>query len=247
MDEDESIKSFFNLCNFKLLRVGDARIEHNLDKWNLDAYDSKVDRNDPSKIVIKITLPYTEMNLDVVQKDKDPDFFGKRTARLSISNNVTKSDGWMSYLTGKTSKITINANTEYLIFDSPYFYPHNSYYLLNKSYLHKKIMYSVNFINYFVEAYKRIFQSGVPLIYIKDTRETRDYYEIDIILKEYFTISYVKTDLSTSTMFFHMLLDSSRKSNLDKQINSKYHQITVSVPRTIRTGNVYFKFTANSV
>ncbi len=245
MNTEESEKSFFNLCELDRLQVGEYTVEHNLNKWNLYIYDSKVLPN--KKISIEISVPYTEMNLSIEEKMADPEFFGKNTARLTISNKISKDSGMMSYLMGKTVKVTFSNEIQCLLFDTPYFYPHNTYYLTNKGYLYKKISYSVNFMNYFIEAYRKTFQGGIPLLYVKETRETRDYYELDLILKEYLTISYVKTDLSTATIYFHMLLESDKKSNADKNQVAKYHAITVTIPREIRSGQTYFKFTANVI
>ena len=137
--------------------------------------------------------------------------------------------------------VVINSETEYLIFDTPYIYPHNWYFGYNKDYLYTKISYSINFMKYFVDAYKNSFTSGVPLMYIKENRESKDYYEIDLILKEYLTISYLKTDIPTGTIYFHLLLENDKKNGQTPQ----YHQITVSVQRLIRSGTIYCKFITN--
>jgi len=167
--------------------------------------------------------------------------------RVSISNKIDSRDSLFNYVSGKTVSILFSTDVKYVLFNTPYFYPHNWYFVTNKDYLYKKISYSVNFMQYFIQAYRDTFQTGVPLIYVKQTRETRNHYEIDVILKEYLTISYVKTDISTATLFFHLLLEADKKTNNDSNRIAKYHKITVKIPRDIRTGNVYFKFTANII
>ena len=187
------------------------------------------------------------MNLEVDERTNDLDFFGKNTAKVSISSKIDPNESIFNYISSKTVTISFSTNVKYVLFNTPYFYPHNWYVGYNKDYLYKKISYSINFMQYFIQAYKDTFQTGIPLIYIRQTRECRNHYEIDIILKEYLTISYVKTDVSTATLYFHLLLETEKKTNGDSNHIAKYHQITVKIPREIRTGNVYFKFTANMI
>lgn len=239
--EDE--KSFLTLCELESLMVDKFVIKHNLNKWNLTISNCKLKAN--NTIQIDIVVPYTEMNLDAEHRPNDPEFFSKNTCRLTISNRVAPATGIMTYISGKTVSVVVGADVQYLLFDTPYFYPHNWYYMTNKEYLYKKISYSVNFFHYFMQAYKDTFNGGVPLMYIKAGRESKTEYEIDIILKEYLTISYVKTDNNTSTLFFHLLVEAAKKSNSEKNHVAKYHQITIKIPRPTRTTNVHFKFTAN--
>jgi hypothetical protein len=102
-------------------------------------------------------------------------------------------------------------------------------------------------MQYFLQAYKDTFQTGVPILFVKKTCETKTDYEIEIIIKEYLTISYVKTDVQTATIFFHLLLEMDKNTGKDGTQVAKYHTITLKIPREIRTGNVYFKFTANTI
>lgn len=243
MSKQEDEKSFLKLCEFDRLQVDKYTIEHNLNKWKITIAEARMKGN---HIQLQITVPYAEMNIEIEERMQDIEFFGKNVARLSISSKMATPDGLLNYIISKNITLTINPEIQYILFSTPYFYPHNWYTLTNKDYLYKKISYSVNFLDCFIKAYKDLFQTGIPLMYIKETRETRDHYEIDIILKEYLTISYVKTDLSIATLFFHLLVETNKKNPSNNQI-SKYHQITVIVPREIRTGVVDFKFTANMV
>jgi hypothetical protein len=245
---DEAEQSFFRLCEFEQIKVDKYTIKHNLNKWQLalGGYALKGD-----KLQIEISPPYAEMHLTVKETPADPDFYGKNTARVLVSNEVPSADSLMGYFASKTTTLMISPDTEYLLFDSPYFYPHNVYTVTNKEYLYKKISHSINYMKYFIQAYKDIFQSGVPLIYVKETRETRNHYEIDFILKEYLTISYVKTDVDTATLYLHLLMETAKKTISDNKDGvkrvAKFHQITVKIPRLIRSGNVDFKFTANMI
>lgn len=244
INKNEDEKSFFKLCEFDLLQVDKYVIQHNLNHWRLYIYDSRLKGN---QIQLQINVPYAEMNIEIEEKISDIEFFGKNVAKLCISNKMAPNDGILNYFSTKTVTLLISTDVEYLLFSTPYFYPHNIYLLTNKDYLYKKISYSVNYLDSLIKAYKQCFQNGVPLIYFKETRELRNHYEIDAILKEYLTISYVKTDQTTSTIFFHLLLETDKKIGATNNQNSKYHQIIINIPREIRTGQVDFKFTANMI
>lgn len=226
------------------LQVDKYVIEHNLEKWNMSIAGVRLKG---LMIQVDIVVPYAEMILEVIEKRNDSVFFNKNTARVSISDKKAPGDTLMSYLTSKTVTIDFGTDIKYVLFDTPYFYPHNWYLVTNKDYLYKKIAYSVGFMQFFIQAYKDSFQTSVPLIHVKHAREYRNHYEIDLILKEYLTISYVKTDLSTATLFFHLLLETDKKNNADHKHMAKFHQVSLRVPRDIRTGNVHFKFTANVI
>ncbi len=244
MNNDEAEKSFFALCELDLLKIDQYDIYNNIEKWHMIINGYRIKNN---LIQIDICVPYSEMSLEVDERSNDLDFFGKSTARITISSNNDSNIGLYSYINSKIITIEFSTEIKYVLFNTPYFYPHNWYYAINKDYLYKKISYSINFMQYFIQAYKDTFQTGIPLIYIKQTREYRHHYEIDIILKEYLTISFVKTDLSTATLFFHLLLENEKKTNCNINHIAKYHNITVKIPRDIRTGNVFFKFTANMI
>ena len=242
MNKNEDEKSFFRLCEFDCLQVDKYQIQHNLKRWGLYIYDVRLKG---SQIQLQINVPYAEMQIEVEEKTEDVEFFGKNVAKLSISKQTSPNDGILNYFCTKTIVIEISVDVKYLLFSTPYFYPHNLYLIGNKDYLYKKISYSINYLDAFIKAYIQCFQDGVPLIYLKDTREARNHYEIDAVLKEYLTISYVKTDKTTSTVFFHLLLETEKKTSNTN--NCKYHQITIIIPREIRTGQVDFKFTANVI
>ena len=244
MNKNEDEKSFFKLCQFDLLQVDKYTVQHNLNHWRLYIYDARLKGD---QIQLQINVPYAEMNIEVEEKVSDIEFFGKNVAKLCISNKIATNEGILNYFATKTITLLINTNVEYLLFSTPYFYPHNFYLVTNKDYLYKKISYSVNYLDSLIKAYKQCFQNGVPLIYFKQARELRNHYEIDAILKEYLTISYVKTDQTTSTIFFHLLVEPDKKTSTTNSHTTKYHQITISIPREIRTGQVDFKFTASVI
>jgi len=243
MNNDEAEKSFFKLCELDILHIDKYTIEHNLTKWNLNISSAKLKGN---QIQLDIIVPYAELVLEIEERVSDFEFLEKHTTRISISDKNDNNHSIFNYITGKTIPILLSLDVKYVIFSTPYFYPHNWYYFSNKNYLYNKILHSVNFMKYFIEAYKKTFQSGVPLMYIKEARERVDHYEIDIILKEYLTISYSTTKINIATIYFHLLLMNDGKSNNSNQY-AKFHQITLNIPREIRTGNVYFKFTANII
>jgi hypothetical protein len=243
---DEAEKSFFKCAELQKLVIDQkTTIEHNLNKWNMTVWSACIKGN---RIYVDIVVPYSEMHLEVVERQTDGEFFSKNTAIISISGKPITSGHLFSYFSSKTVTINFDIGVKYMIFKSPYFYPHNWYLVTNKDYLYKKIAYSVNFMQYFIKAYIDVFQTGVPLIYVNKTKETKNTYEIELILKEYLTISYVKTDVETATLYFHMMIESDKKSTTDNSHVAKYHKIIVNIPREIRKiGNVYFKFTANMV
>lgn len=250
---EDAEKSFFKLCEFERFQVDKYVIEHDLHKWKLQLkYKMKGD-----KIQLEVYVPYAEMNLELKETQKDPEFYGKNTARITISNKIANNSGHWDYVTGKTINLTMSTDVQYVLFNTPYFYPHNTYNFYNKEYLYKKISYSVNFLQNFLSAYINLFSSGVPLIYIKQTREDKDTYEIDIVAKEYMTITYVKADVSTATYYFHLLVEGNKQKKpkqndkaddkKTEEATSKFHLINLKVPRTIRTGNVDIKFTASMI
>lgn len=240
---EEAEKSFFALCQLDRLQIESQVIRHNLEKWAMTIFGSRIKSN---QIQLEIVIPYDEMTLEVDEKIADTDFFHKNTARITISGKKSASDSYYYYFGTKTVTVSFSTQVEYVLFDTPYFYPHNWYNPLNKAYLYNKICYSVNFIRLFVDAYKKCFQSGVPLIHVKHARESREAYEIDIILKEYMTISYLKTDVNTATLYFHLLLETDKKKTNGDGV-SKYSLRTITIPRDVRTGDVCFTFTANVV
>lgn len=245
---DEAEQSFFRLCEFEQLQVDKFTIKHNMSNWKMTIGSSSFKDN---KLHIQIAPPYAEMHLSVKETPADPDFYNKNTARVCVSNQAPASSSLGGYFSSGYTTILISPETEYLLFDSPYFYPHNIYTVANKEYLYGKISHSINYMKYFIQAYKDIFQSGVPLIYVKQTRETRDHYEIDFILKEYLTISYVKTDVDTATLHLHLLMETAKKTISDNKDGvkriAKYRELTLTIPRLVRSGNVEFKFTANMI
>lgn len=243
MNKNEDEKSFFRLSELVKIQVDKYTIEHNLNRWKMEICEAKIKSD---QIQLHINVPYGEMNLSVEEKKNDPEFFDKNVAKINLSNVSHKNDTLISYFSTKTIVVNISIHTQYLIFSTPYFYPHNWYMIYNKDYLYNKIVYSINYIHSFIEAYKNIFQNVVPFFYIKSATETRDHYQLDVILKEYLTISYVKTDMSTSTLFFHLLFENKRKLS-NATSSSKYHEITILIPRIIRSGIVDYKFTCNKI
>ena len=77
-------------------------------------------------------------------------------------------------------------------------------------------------------------------MYFKSAKETRYTYEITIVMKEWLTISYIKSKLDTSTIYCNLLIeDQVRKSNPDN-----YHQFTLVIPRDIRKDHINFNFSS---
>lgn len=238
---EEAEKSFFTLCELDLLKIDKYTIEQDLTRWGFKFGNCRLKGD---KFHIDVIAPYEEMQLEIKEVPNDTDFFGKNTARINISNKIAPAE-LMGYFKGRSTTFAINTNTTHILFSTPYFYPHNFYNLYNRDYLYKKILYSVNFMQYLLTRYREYWSNGIPFIHIKQTRESKTDYEIDIIVKDYIIINYITTDVNTSTVYLHILIDTNKKSGKADAPN-KYHQITLKIPRIVRNGNVYFKFKANS-
>ncbi len=245
-DQSLAEQSFFNLWEFDQIQVGTQTIKHNLNRWGLSLNNYRLKGE---HVQIDVIPPYTEMNLVVTETLSDPDFYNKNVARITVSSDAKPPDSLLNIFSSKSTPLKISTDCEYLIFDSPYFYPHNWITMGNTEYLYNKIAHSFNYLRYFIQAYKDTFSSGIPTMYIKQTRETRNHYEIDVISKEYLTINYLKTDVPTNTLWFHILIETDKKTIADIRGDLKrvaqFHQTIVRIPRIIRTGNVNIKFVGN--
>jgi hypothetical protein len=239
--QPEAIASFIALCEFETLNIDGVNIHHNLSKWQMSLKPGHVNGG---QLYCDITVPYADMNLSVSNIAKDNDFFGYSTARLSLISNPDQS-GLMSYLTSRSVSVAIEIGhaTEtskdiYILFDTPYFYPHNVYTLSNKDYLYKKIERSQRFIKDFIAGYDGIFQAHPQLMMINSTVEATDYYELNIILKNYMTLTYIDTDVDAvsgqESINFHLLIKKELKSNHDIGVIAKFRQQTLRIPRRPR-------------
>jgi hypothetical protein len=224
---DDIEQSFFKLAEFQMYK----NIYHNLNNWNItiDSWENKA-----GQIEIYVSVPYSEMILEINEINKDINFFDKHTARLKISINKSN----QNYLFNEKVKCTFSENVKYLLIDSMYIYPHNWYYIYNREYLRNKIIFSIEYINEFLESYKSTFNSNVPYIYIKRIKETATEYEFEIIIKEYLDIFYVSTDADNVINYLNLLCD----SNVNKDKPIKYKKINLKIPRFIKDKKNYFKF-----
>ena len=119
-----------------------------------------------------------------------------------------------------------------------YVYPHNWYYIYNREYLRNKVIFSIDYINDFLESYKSTFNSNVPYIYIKRINETSTEYEFEIIIKEYLDIFYVSTEMENVTNYLNLLCD----NNVNKEKPIKYKKIILKIPRLVKDRKNKFKF-----
>lgn len=229
-------ESFFEQCQLSKIRIGEHQIYHNLDHWNITPKDWKIRG---TKISIDVYVPYHEMELKTDEVKNNPNFFNKNTCLVSINQNCTHSTSLLSYITQKYVTLTFNSDIEYVIFSTPYFYPHNFYWGVNKDYLYNKIIYSINFFISFIETYKAVFKKDPQMLFIKSARETRYTYEITILMKEYLTISYIKSNVETSTICCNLLIEEHTR---DQQ---GFHQFTLVIPRDIRTNHIRFQITTS--
>jgi len=227
------MSEFISLCG---LKKGPFGIEHNLEFWRLSLLDVKQEEN---IMKLEISVPYGEMSLSVVITNNDLGFFGKNTTRLYLTTNDVKSS-IINYIKGGLVLIDVPKDTKYLLFDSPYFYPHNRYYISNKDYLYGKICNSVTYLRDFVTAYKSIFDKGNPIIYFKDAVETQNEYILSLILRCITTILYVQTDTNENCIHFHVIINTKVKPDI-------YHNVELKIPRIIRDGVIKFKFSGATV
>lgn len=218
--------NFFNLCN--LIKFNN--IYHNLNSWNIN-----IDNwyNKAGQIEVDIIVPYSEMEIEIIEKTNDINFFNKNTIRLIIKINKNK----YNYLFNEKIKCSFSENIKYILLDTLYIYPHNLYYLYNRQYLTNKIIDSIDYVYDFLEAYKLVFNTIIPFIFIKKISENIDKYIFEIIIKEYLDIYYISTD-NNATIFFNLVVD----SKYIKENNIKYKEIILDIPRIIKNKKNKFKF-----
>lgn len=226
MSSEDIEESFFKLAEFEKIK----EIYHNLHHWNISI--EKI-TNKYDQIEFYFVVPYSEMNLEIVETQGDVNFFNKNTARLKITINKDN----VNYLFSERIKCTVSDKVQYILVDTPYIYPHNWYYLYNREYLRDKIIYSMNYIENLLVSYKSIFNSNIPFIYIKKINETSSEYELEIIIKEYLDLFYVSTDTDSATNYLNLLYD----SNVNKEKPIKYKKISVKIPRLIKNTLNKFK------
>jgi hypothetical protein len=229
MSLDINEKSFFSLINFNKYET----IYHNLEDWHLK-FDGWV--NKAGQIETNIIVPYSEMTIKVCENNSDINFFNKHTVRIKL---IIKKNG-PNYIFNDKRKCAFNENAEYVLLDTPYIYPHNWYYLSNRSYLLDKVMMSMEYIDAWLNGYKSIFNSNVPFIFISRIYETAQEYKIDIIIKDYLDIAYVATDVENSLVYMNILVNNSYQ----KGQPTKYKKTTIYIPRLLKNKKNNFKFVA---
>lgn len=231
MDNKHLEESFLSLCGLTKYKT----IEHNLSYWNIDIINWV--END-SDINITLNVPYGEFSFEIQNNLSDINFFLKPTTKITWNPEYIKpSDSISDYLFSRKYIITIKNNTKYLLFNSPYFYPHNWYYFSNREYLFNKIINSLNYFKHFISAYKSCFSNGVPLLYIHSTNETIKEYEINIIIKDVINIFYIKTDIENKLIYLNILFEKST-------MQSKYHKIKITIPRLLQSSETNFIFSS---
>lgn len=220
-------ETFFKLCEFEKYMT----IKHNLGNWNItfEGWQNKA-----GQIETYLNVPYSEMEIEVIENYNDLNFFNKATARIKI--NLNKSN--KNYLFSEKVKCSFNERIEYVLLDTMFIYPHNLYYIYNRDYLSNKINFSIDYIKRFIDAYKSIFNNNVPFLFINKVTESYSENKLEIILKEYLDMFYISTDLQTDTIVCNLLVD----KNFQKETNVKYKKITLSIPRAVKNKIIKFKF-----
>lgn len=227
MNDLDIEQSFFKLCDFQQFNT----IYHNLYNWNLnfDGWENKA-----GQIETNIIIPYSEMELELYENSSDINFFNKYTVRIKIKINKDK----QNYIFHEKIKCTFNEKVQYILLDTKFISPHNWYYLYNRDYLSNKIIFSIDYINNFLEGYRTLFNTNIPLLFIKKITETSTEFIFDIIIKEYLNIFYVSTDINTQLIMMNLVID----KNYQKEKNIKYKNITFVVPRLVKNKKNNFKF-----
>lgn len=220
-------------------------IYHNLHHWYFNI-DSHVYEND--QCIIFFSVPYNQMAFIIEEKIDNEYFFHKNVAIMKLyledphdphdSRDSCDSQDREKFKYSKKKfnlfknqvEIIISNKIEFILFESPYFYPHNNYYYLNSDYLYSKIVKSVKYLNNFIMSYKNLFKK-IPFLFIKSTRETADNYIIYIILKRILNIKYLNTDIEKSTIYLLLLVNYKNKG---------IHEIEVVLPRDFKGENFIF-------
>ncbi len=224
---NENIDKFFQLCELKDLIQSYAEnvyvLKTNFHYWNIYISDFKIKGG---QWIINISMPYKEMGIELKENSNDKQLFGCHVARVSLKQNEDVENSWSFF--SKLITIKISIDTKYLIFDTYYFYPHNVYYLNNYNYLYNKILYSITMFKNFIETYNGMFSNGIPILYIKSATETRTDYEINIILTNCITITYIQTDLNENTIYCHLFVDNAKKKLSMPPSNPSNPSVSVS-------------------
>jgi len=221
-------KSFFSLFNLKkethTIRDNEhISFDHNLSYWNISIVSKTIKNNN---WVLFITFPYKEYNFVIFENACDTTLFNKSTARLRL--HLDTKTGYS--ILPKQVEIKFSILTKFLIFDSPYFYPHNYYFFNNHNYLIRKIELSIKYIDNFVKSYNSIFKDAIPILYIKSSKETAISYEIVIIITSCLTISYATCEDNSQTIIFNILLNKKKKDSGIKT-GTTYQETTLLIPR----------------
>jgi hypothetical protein len=220
-------ESFFKLCEFDTY----MSIKHNLRNWNI-TIEGWI--NKAGQIETYLNIPYSEMEIEVIENNYDTNFFNKATARIKIRLNKYNKN----YLFPEKVKCNFNERIEYVLIDTLFIYPHNLYYIYNREYLSNKIYISIDYLKKFIEGYKEVFNTNIPFLFINKVTETSSDNKLELIIKEYLDIFYIKTDYDSSTIVCNLLVD----KNFQKERNIKYKKISLTIPRGIKNRLVKFKF-----
>ena len=235
-------KSFFTLFDLKketCTATGNELMsfEHNLFYWNIVIVSKTIKGGN---WILYITFPYKEFNFTLSENACDRTLFDKPAARLRM--HIDTKAGYS--LLPRQIEIKFSSSIKYLIFDSSYFYPHNYYLIKNHNYLTKKIDNSMNYIDNFIRSYNSIFKVGIPILYIKSTKETIDTYEIVIIITSCLNISYATSEDNSQTIIFSILLNR-KKKDLSQKIGTTYQETILKIPRCpkhLRSDDLLYTF-----
>lgn len=234
-----SDKNFLSHCNFDKIISNQFVLEHNLSKWNIKINDYKIKNN---QWCITISMPYKEMDIELKEYNEDSMFFNKHVCKFFLKDTSSDTSLWLN----KIITLKFSQNCKFLLFSTPFFYPHNFYFFNNHSYLYEKIQYSINYLSKFTDSYNKKFKEGIPLMYIKSTTETKYEYIINIVITSCIQITYGKSDIDKNIVHLYLMIDNSKKTTDNI---SKFHELQLKIPRDIdiKVGNVNFNIIVNTI
>src|SRR3990167_6972715 len=189
--------------------------------------------------LIPFSLQYglqTKTKIDKLHGELDEfDKFDKQQISPAIiySSQVSSESSFIRPLsTFYNINIKHDPTPTYVIFNCPYMYPHNTYYITNHQYLSKKILISIQFMESFNVALSNALKSNASfkpvnnqLFFFKSTKETSSYYEITLILNECYTLSYDSIHMQSHTIHLNLLYE---------YANTEYHENKILIPRTLK-------------
>lgn len=235
MNNKEQSEQFLKLCELRELKILNYHLETNLNNWNINITDYRIKSG---QWHVTIVMPYKEMNVTLNEIINDKQLFSCHLARLSLNTEDTNTDTDSYWTFNKSIVLKFSTDVKYLLFDTPYIYPHNMYLFNNHKYLYNKILYSVTMFKNFFEMYNNLFSSGIPIIFVKSTLETKSHYIINLVLTSCITITYIKSDIENNTIYCNMFVDNNMKNNK----TNMYHNSILEIPRAIKNNNIKFIF-----